>query len=203
MTDPLTEDPGPESRSCLTSGRSDLTSELSAGGLPLDPDVDPVNAVRPLAEGGPFDRPRPADRLRLGPAVLVTVFAGGCAGGLARYQVTKVWPTSPHGFPWATLVINDTGALLLALLLVLVSDVLPPTTYVRPLLGTGFCGAYTTFSSVVVTTDQLLAHGHPALGSGYLLASLVTGLGSAALGLALGRALGTWRDRGAGTGQLR
>jgi len=41
-----------------------------------------------------------------------------------------------------------------------VNEVLPPTTYVRPLLGTGFCGAWTTFSSITASTDQLAAHEH-------------------------------------------
>jgi CrcB protein len=117
------------------------------------------------------------------------VFVGGCIGGLARYGLTRAWPTPARGFPWATLVINASGAFALALLVVVVNEVLPPTTYVRPLLGTGFCGAWTTFSSVVVSTDQLIAHDHAATGVLYLVGSLGVGLGAALAGLATGRRL--------------
>jgi len=123
------------------------------------------------------------------------VFVGGCVGGAARYAVTKAWPTPAHGFPWATFVINASGAFVLAALLVVVSDVLPPTTYVRPLLGTGFCGAWTTFSSIAASTDQLVAHGHSGTGLLYLIGSLAVGLSAAVLGLITARQLARSRDR--------
>jgi CrcB protein len=122
------------------------------------------------------------------------VFAGGCLGGLARYEVTLAWPPSPHGFPWATFAINTSGAFGLALLLVLVNDVLPPTTYVRPLLGTGFCGAWTTFSSIVAASDQLVAHGDAVTGILYLIGSAGCGLMAATAGLVTGRFLARHRD---------
>lgn len=71
----------------------------------------------------------------------------------------------------------------------LVTDVLPPATYVRPLLGTGFCGALTTFSSVTVTSDQLVVGGNTATGVLYLAASMTSGLACAAFGLVLGRSI--------------
>jgi len=122
-------------------------------------------------------------------SIVGAVFVGGCAGGLARYGVTRLWPTPRDGFPWATFVINLSGAFVLAVLLVLITEWLPPTRYVRPLLGTGFCGAWTTFSSVVVSTDQLVAHEHAATGLLYLLGSLAGGLVAAVAGLAVGRLL--------------
>lgn len=183
----------PERDAWSAGARSDVASGFSSARLPIDPDVDADEDARHHAGSGPFDQPRPTRWPRLRPAVLAAVFIGGCVGGLARYQVTRAWPTPVHGFPWATFVINSSGAFLLALLLVVVIEVLPPTTYVRPLLGTGFCGAWTTFSSIVVTTDQLIANGHPRLGATYVLTSMVAGLGSAALGLVLGRSIGAWR----------
>ena len=194
------EEPEPEHRARSTGARSYLASEFSSGGLPIDPDVDPDEDARHHTGSGPFDQPRQAGWPRLRPVVLAAVFIGGCVGGLARYQLTKAWPTPAHGFPWATFVINNSGAFVLALLLVLVIEVLPPTTYVRPLLGTGFCGAWTTFSSIVVTADQLIAHGHPRLGATYVLTSMVAGLGSAALGLVLVRSIGAWRHKDRDTG---
>jgi CrcB protein len=127
-------------------------------------------------------------------AIVGTVFLGGCLGGIARYGVTRAWPTPQHTFPWATFVINASGAFVLALLLVVVNEVLPPTTYVRPLLGTGFCGAWTTFSSITASTDQLAAHGHAGTAVLYLVGSLAVGLVAALAGLVTGRSLARYRD---------
>jgi CrcB protein len=91
-------------------------------------------------------------------------------------------------------VINGSGAFVLALLLVVVGEVLPPTTYVRPLLGTGFCGAWTTFSAIVASTDQLGAHGHAATAMLYLVGSLAVGLAAALGGLVTGRTLPRYRE---------
>lgn len=167
----------------------------TAPGLPIDPDVDPAEDSRHRQSHGPFDERRARGWPRLYPAILGAVFVGGVVGGLARYQVTQVWPAGSGEFPWATFAINNTGAFLLALLLVLVIEVFPPTTYVRPLVGTGFCGAYTTFSSIVVTADQLIAHGNVPLAVTYVLASAVAGLASASLGLVCGRAIAAHRHR--------
>jgi CrcB protein len=127
-------------------------------------------------------------------ALVGAVFLGGCLGGIARYGVTRAWPTPQHAFPWATFVINASGAFVLALLLVVVNEVLPPTTYVRPLLGTGFCGAWTTFSSITASTDQLAAHGHATTAMLYLVGSLAVGLVAALAGLVTGRSLARYRD---------
>lgn len=127
-------------------------------------------------------------------AIVGAVFLGGCLGGVARYGVTRAWPTPQHAFPWSTFVINAGGAFVLALLLVVVNEVLPPTTYVRPLLGTGFCGAWTTFSSITASTDQLAAHGHAATAMLYLIGSLAVGLVAALAGLVTGRTLARYRD---------
>jgi CrcB protein len=59
--------------------------------------------------------------------------------------------------------------------------------WVRPLLGTGFLGAWTTFSGIAVPTDQLLRDGAVGSGVGYLTASLAGGVAAAYAGLVLGR----------------
>jgi CrcB protein len=125
--------------------------------------------------------------------VLVLVLIGGTAGGLARYAVSRGWPAAPLAFPWATLVVNLSGAFALGLLLVLVLDrrILPPAA--RPLLGTGFLGAWTTYSTLVVGADRLFAHGRVAPALAYLLASLGGGPAAAALGARLAAALGRRR----------
>ena len=74
-------------------------------------------------------------------------------------------------------------------------QVLPPTTYLRPAVGTGFLGAYTTFSAVTVDVNQLIAHDRVATGLLYLLATVLGGLTAASLGLVTGRAIAARRER--------
>jgi fluoride exporter len=134
-------------------------------------------------------------------ALVTAVFVGGCCGGVARYGVTEAWSTRPDGFPWAMLLVNTTGAFALALLLVLVVEVLPPSRYLRPALGTGFLGAWTTFSAVTTGVAELVAHRHLATGGIYLTASALAGLTAAAAGLVLGRSISAYRrGRPAGNG---
>jgi fluoride exporter len=123
-----------------------------------------------------------------GALLLLSVFVGGCAGGLARYAVTSTFP-GKDGFPWSTLGVNLTGAFLLVLLLVLAIDVLPPSRYLRPALGSGFCGAYTTFSAVTVSTSELVRDGSTGLAMGYLTASLAGGVAAGVVGLVAGRSV--------------
>jgi fluoride exporter len=145
--------------------------------LPIDPDVD----VRDF---------------RL--SIVAMVFAGGCIGGLVRYAVTRHWPTADDRFPWPTFTVNLAGAFILAVLIVVVSERLRGSRYLRPLIGTGFCGALTTFASVVVAADEAIAHGHAGLAAVYLAASIVGGLAVAWLGLRLGRSYVAARDREVG-----
>jgi fluoride exporter len=155
--------------------------------LPIDPDIEEPESP---------PRRRPASRWpRLAPGVLVAVFVGGVFGGGARYGIGLAAPPAADGFPWAIFAINLSGAFALAVLLVMVLEVLPPTRYVRPALGTGFIGAFTTFSSLATATDHFLAHGHPALAVVYTAGSLFGGLVAASLGLACGHAISANRHR--------
>ena len=134
--------------------------------------------------------------------VVAAVFVGGLAGGLARYLIGKQWPAASGGFPWPTFWINVSGGFALALLLVLVLEVFPPTRYVRPALGTGFLGAYTTFSTFVTSADQLAAHQHAGLAVVYLLASTAAGLALSLAGLVTGRWIAAARHGGRGIARL-
>jgi CrcB protein len=131
---------------------------------------------------------RAAPQLPLHPGVVAAVFAGGCVGGYARYAVTLAWHTPRDGFPTATLAVNTVGALVLAAVVVVATD-LRPGRYLRPLLGTGFCGALTTFSAVVVAAVQLVDHGRYLVATAYLAATVVGGLAACWAGLVLTRAV--------------
>ena len=132
---------------------------------------------------------------RLRPAVLAAIAVGGALGGAARYGMERALPTAPDAFPWATFAVNVSGSLALAVLLVFVLEIWPPTRYVRPFAAIGFLGAYTTFSTWMVETDELVAHHRPGLAAGYLAASLGAGLAAVSLGLVVGRAVLARRSR--------
>jgi CrcB protein len=147
----------------------------------------------PAPGTGPFATVR--HRLpRFEPTILAVIFAGGVVGGLTRYAVTKAWPAPAAGFPWAVFTVNTAGAFALGLLLALLAE-LAPRRLLRPLLGTGFLGAFTTFSSVVTTTDQLLAHGRTGTAVAYLGGGMLAALGAVSFGVVLGRAIGTTHFR--------
>lgn len=120
--------------------------------------------------------------------VVAAVLLGGFAGGAARYATVRAWPTGSSGFPWSTLAVNLAGAAVLGALVVLAGTVWR-SRYARPLLGTGFCGALTTFSAVVVDVDRLLARGEPGVALGYLAASALGGLVAAFVGIITARAV--------------
>lgn len=108
-------------------------------------------------------------------ALAAAVFAGGCLGALARAGLDRAIPAD-RAWPWATLSANLVGTALLAWFATRLQERLPPTTYRRPLLGTGLCGALTTFSTLQIEVIRLGRDGHTALAAAYLAVTLVAGL---------------------------
>jgi CrcB protein len=104
------------------------------------------------------------------------IAAGGIAGALARAGLEHVWPASGHAWPWTTFAVNAAGTLLLGYFVTRLQERLPPSTYRRPFLGTGLCGALTTFSTLQIEALQLCRHGHVPLGVAYLAGTLAAGL---------------------------
>jgi CrcB protein len=90
-------------------------------------------------------------------------------------------------FPWATLVENVTGAFALGVLVVLAFDRWPRSRYLRPFLGVGVLGGFTTFSTYVFDVRTLVADDRPLMAAGYLLGTLAAGLLAAWLGMAAAR----------------
>ena len=112
---------------------------------------------------------------RFPPGVLAAIALGGAAGTLLRAWLAQTVPPSANGFPWATLAVNVAGCGVLGLVVVMSERALP-SRYFRPLLGTGFCGGLTTFSTFAVETDLLIRAGRLATAAAYLVASLLAGL---------------------------
>jgi len=119
--------------------------------------------------------------------ILLVISAGGALGSLARWGVGEALPWSGEGFPWATFVENVSGGFALGLLMVLVLDVWPPRRYVRPFLGVGLLGGYTTFSTYMLETRDLLAGGEVPTAFAYLGGSLLAGLVAVWLGVGVAR----------------
>jgi len=118
------------------------------------------------------------------PRELAAVFAGGTAGALARAGVAEALPHDPGPWPWATFLVNIAGALALGYFTTRLQERLPQSAYRRPLLGTGFCGALTTFSTMQVELLGMLDSGRVALAATYAAGSVIAGF--AAVGLASG-----------------
>ena len=118
------------------------------------------------------------------PRELAAVFAGGTAGALARAGVAEALPHDPGHWPWATFLVNIAGALALGYFTTRLQERLPQSAYRRPLLGTGFCGALTTFSTMQVELLGMLDSGRVALAATYAAGSVIAGF--AAVGLASG-----------------
>jgi CrcB protein len=104
----------------------------------------------------------------------VAVMLGGAVGTLARAGVAHALPVTPGTWPWATLLVNLVGTLILGY--VVAAD------RWRPLVGTGFCGALTTFSTFQFELVRLADDGHGAIAAGYLAVSVSAGLLAAQLG---------------------
>jgi fluoride exporter len=118
---------------------------------------------------------------------LAAVFAGGVVGTLARVGFSRLFASGEASWPWAIFLINISGALLLGFIVTRLQERLPLSTYRRQLMGTGFCGAYTTFSTMQLELlDMWDAHRY-GLAAGYLGASVVCGYAAVHVSTALTR----------------
>ena len=120
---------------------------------------------------------------------VVVISLGGGLGSLARYGVSRAWPVTPGHVPWSTFGINVLGSFLLGMLVVAVTEVWRPHRLIRPALGTGVLGGFTTFSTFALEERALLADGRLGTGAGYLVVTVVAGVLAAAAGMALVRQL--------------
>jgi CrcB protein len=117
--------------------------------------------------------------------VLGVIAVGGALGALARYGVGTLLPTSPGRFPWGTFTVNVVGCLLIGVLMVLVTDVFAGRPLLRPFVGVGVLGGFTTFSTYANEIRGLLRPGSVPLAFGYLAGTLVCALLAVLLGMAM------------------
>ena len=149
----------------------------SRSNRPVDPDVD-LRAAR-----------QRRDRRGRGAQVVAVIAAGAMLGAAARHGVALSWPTAADALPWSTLIVNVTGCLLIGVLMVLIVEARTAHRLVRPFLGVGVLGGYTTFSTYAVDTTVLFAAGRPAVAVAYLVGTALAALAAVQLGVVLTRAV--------------
>lgn len=113
--------------------------------------------------------------------VVAVVALGGALGSATRYVLGWLWPDGP-GFPWTTFAVNVTGCLAIGLLAGVLARHPDAHPLLRPLLGTGFLGGFTTFSAYAVRANELVAAGRPATAAAYVLGTLLAALTAVRLG---------------------
>jgi fluoride exporter len=113
--------------------------------------------------------------VRVDRSELAAVFAGGFIGALARAGVVEAVPHAAGAWPWATFLVNIAGAFALGYFTTRLQERLPQSAYRRPSLGTGFCGALTTFSTMQLELLRMLDGSHVGLAAGYAAASIAAG----------------------------
>jgi CrcB protein len=153
--------------------------------LPVDPDV--LASERLAGRHGLGSQL--AEVLGSRADVLAAIALGGAAGAALRYGVAQLLPRDPEGFPWATFLVNVTGCLAIGTLMVAIAAWWPRSRYVRPLLGVGVLGGFTTFSTYALESRDLVAAGAAPTSLLYVVATLGAGLLAVVAGMAVGEAL--------------
>ncbi len=135
------------------------------GAEAIDPDVD-LHVPAQRAE-------------RQGP-VLAAIAAGGALGASARYGLALLWPGGPGAFPWATFWTNAAGCALIGVLMVLIGEGgrTSPHPLLRPFVGVGVLGGFTTFSTYAVDFARLLDEGEAGLALAYAGLTVAAALGA-------------------------
>jgi CrcB protein len=131
----------------------------------------------------------PAQRRELDLRLLGSIAVGGVLGSEARYAVARLLDSPVGGWPWDTWLVNVTGSFLIGVLMAVLAGMRRPHRLLRPFLGVGVLGGFTTFSTAMVEVPDLLGAGRPALALLYLAGTAVTALLATAAGVGLVRAV--------------
>ncbi|RAY14054.1 fluoride efflux transporter CrcB [Actinomadura craniellae] len=111
------------------------------------------------------------------------ISAGGVLGSLARHGLSVAFPHQAGRFDWAIFAVNTAGCLLIGVLMVLITEVWEVHRLVRPFLGIGVLGGFTTFSAYVVGIQQDLAAGAPHTALAYLAGTCAAALAAVHAGV--------------------
>jgi CrcB protein len=106
---------------------------------------------------------------------LVAIFVGGFLGVIARAALEQGLAEPPDSWPWATFIVNILAAVALGYFATRLQERLAPSLYARAFLGTGICGALSTFSTMALELLRMIEGDHWALAGGYSAASIGCG----------------------------
>jgi Integral membrane protein possibly involved in chromosome condensation len=134
--------------------------------------VDSTASSMSVDQPGPAEPALPVRRW----SVLGAVATGGIVGALARFGVQQAFPFAPDKFPWATFAVNTTGCLLIGVLMVLIAEVWTGRPLLRPFLGVGVLGGFTTFSAYALDVERAVSAGAARTALLYLGGTLVAAL---------------------------
>lgn len=115
----------------------------------------------------------------------VVVGLGGALGAIARYLATD-WVRAMAGdaFPWGTLAVNVAGSFALGFLMVWLQS-MAPSNQMRQLVGIGFLGSFTTFSTFSYEAVEMVRRGNVLGAGGYAAGSVLLGLVAVVAGAVL------------------
>lgn len=121
---------------------------------------------------------------------LAAVALGGALGSMVRFAASA-WFGERLGtaFPWGTLAINVAGSFCIGVVLYAATSRPSFGPYLRTFLASGVLGGFTTFSAFSYETLALATRGAFAAALAYACGSVLLGIGGAALGVAVARAL--------------
>lgn len=119
--------------------------------------------------------------------ILLAVMVAGSIGVGLRYALdAAITARAGDGFPWSTLIINVAGAFILGVVIALLAGQ-PTGTVMRPAIGIGLIGGFTTFSAFALEAIALAEDGFPMRAAVYIAATNTVGVAAAVVGLAMGR----------------
>lgn len=154
--------------------------------LPVDPDVEADEDDRRLGHTATIPHELGAV-LTERKDVLLVVALGGALGSLGRWGLGEALTSSGSPFPWATFIENVSGSFALGVLVVVLLERWPHSRYLRPFLGVGILGGFTTFSAYALDLRTLVGDDRLALAVTYLAGTLLAALLAAWLGIAAAR----------------
>jgi len=116
---------------------------------------------------------------------LLLIAIGAAVGAPLRYLTDRfIQARHESVFPWGTLTVNVVGSMVLGVMVGL-----PANETVMALVGTGFCGALSTYSAFSYETLRLAQDGARFFAVANVIGSVIAGLGAAYLGLVIGQAV--------------
>lgn len=118
---------------------------------------------------------------------ILLVGLGSFVGGVLRYLISLLLRPSMGGFPWGTFVVNIVGCLLIGALWGAMGRWPNFSSRISLLIGMGFCGGFTTFSTFSKESLALLQAGSYGLFSAYVFGSIAVGILAVTLGFMLAK----------------